>query len=363
MRVIISGGGTGGHIYPALALIERLRERQLLDDVLYVGTKRGLESRIVPDHHIPFTTLEIQGFKRSLSLDNLKTIELFLKSVRQAKKIIQDFKPDIVIGTGGYVCAAIVYEAHRLHIPTIIHEQNSVAGITNKFLSHFVDKVAITFPEVAHDFPKHKVVLTGNPRAQQVAAMQPNDKLSEYGLNSKLPTVLIIGGSRGAERINQAFIEAAPAFTNRVYQVLFATGQVHFQDVAKQLRDIHLTNNVKVVPYIDNMPTILPDLAAIVSRAGATSLAEITALGIPSILIPSPYVTNNHQMKNAMSLVKNDAALMITEDDLTGATLLANTDKLMQDVQLRQQMGNRARKLGYPDAADRIIKIMQQLVH
>lgn len=362
MRVIVSGGGTGGHIYPALALISHLREQGLLDDILYVGTQRGLESRIVPAHHIAFKTLELQGFKRSLSLDNLKTITLFLKSIHQAKKIVTEFKPDIVIGTGGYVSAAIVYAAHKLHVPTMIHEQNSVAGVTNKFLSHFVDKIAITFPEVASAFPKQKVVLTGNPRAQQVAMIKPNDRLLEYGLDPKLPTILIVGGSRGAERINQAFIEAAPAFTNRVYQVLFATGQVHFQTVAKQLRDVHLTNNVKVVPYINDMPMILPDLAAIVGRAGATSLAEITALGIPSILIPSPYVTNNHQVKNANSLVKKHAALMITEDQLTGATLLANTDRLMQDGQMRKQMGQAAKQMGYPDAADRMIAVMQTLI-
>ena len=183
MRVMISGGGTGGHIYPALALIERLKQRGLLDAVLYVGTERGLESKIVPDQGIDFKTLEIQGFKRSMNLNgiktNLKTIELFMSSIKSAKKMIKEFKPDVVIGTGGYVSGSLLYAASRLKVPTIIHEQNSAAGVTNKFLARFVDKVAISFESVSDQFPMHKVVLTGNPRAQQVAGMVPNERLSE----------------------------------------------------------------------------------------------------------------------------------------------------------------------------------------
>ena len=197
MRLLVSGGGTGGHIYPALALIEDLKEKDPTAEILYVGTSRGLESRIVPDVGIDFKTIEIQGFKRSLSLKNLKTIYLFLKSVHDSKKIIKTFKPDVVVGTGGYVCGSVLYAAARMKIPTVIHEQNSIAGVTNKFLGHFVDKICICFDHAKDDFPeKEKIVFTGNPRAQQVVKIKKSDRLKEFGLDPSKRTVLIFGGSR-----------------------------------------------------------------------------------------------------------------------------------------------------------------------
>ena len=187
MRILVSGGGTGGHIYPALALIDEAKKKDPTTKVLYVGTNRGLESRIVPDAGIDFKTIEIQGFKRSLSIENFKTVYLFLKSIHESKKIIKEFKPDIVVGTGGYVCGSVVFAAAQMHIPTVIHEQNSVAGVTNKFLSHFVDKVAICFDDVRSNFPENKIVFTGNPRAQQVAHMENKKRLKEYGLKDNYP--------------------------------------------------------------------------------------------------------------------------------------------------------------------------------
>jgi len=366
MRVMISGGGTGGHIYPALALIQRLKERGLLDDVLYVGTQRGLESRIVPEQGIAFKTLEIQGFKRSMNVDgfktNFKTIQLFMHSIKEAKQMIREFKPDVVIGTGGYVSGSLLYAASRLKVPTIVHEQNSAAGVTNKFLARFVDKVAISFESVSDQFPMHKVVLTGNPRAQQVAGMVPNQRLSEFGLKTDSPTVLIFGGSRGAPSINKAFIDAVGQLNQRPYQVLFVSGQVHYEHVQAELAGKQVNPNLAIVPYISNMPEILPDLKAIVGRAGATSLAEITALGIPSILIPSPYVTNDHQTKNAQSLVEQDAAIMIPEAQLTGDRLVIALDQMLENPDDQHAMAQAAKKIGIPDAADRIIEVIETII-
>lgn len=363
MRLLISGGGTGGHIYPALALIEQLKKMDPSSEVLYVGTKRGLESKIVPDHHIDFKTLEIQGFKRSLSLQNFKTVYLFMKSVHDSKKIIREFKPDVVVGTGGYVCGAVVYAASRMHIPTMIHEQNSVAGVTNKFLSHFVDKIGICFDGVAADFPKEKVVMTGNPRATQVANIQPQARLQTFGLAEGKPTVLIFGGSRGARRINEATLAAAPKFANSDYQVLFVTGSVYYDKIKQQLPTLALPDNFKVVPYVNDMPSLLPEISLIVGRAGATSLAEITALGIASILIPSPNVTNDHQTKNARDLVKHDAAKMLVESDLAGQSLFSEIDYLMQDSILRTHIANNAKKLGKPQAAQVLVEQLEQLIN
>lgn len=360
MRLLISGGGTGGHIYPALALIEEVKKQEPDSAVLYVGTQRGLENKIVPTAGIDFQTIRIQGFKRSFSFENLKTVYLFLKSTQRAKQIIREFKPDVVVGTGGYVCGAVVYAAARLKIPTFIHEQNSIAGITNKFLSHFVDQIGICFPEAAHEFPKNKVVFTGNPRAQQVVGIKTVNQIQKLGLSSTKPTVLIFGGSRGARRINESTLEALKLFAGKNYQVLFVTGSVHFDKVRSLVKEVPA--NVVIKPYIANMPAILPEISCIVGRAGATSLAEITALGIPSVLIPSPYVTHDHQTHNAQSLVNVQAAEMIKENELNGQLLTKVIDKLMGDPALRSKMAKNAKQTGVPDAATRVFNCLQKLI-
>ena len=359
MRLVISGGGTGGHIYPALALIEALKAEGKLDDVLYVGTQRGLESRIVPATGLKFATLDLQGFKRSLSLSNVTTVKKFIGSLGQAKKLLRDFKPDIVVGTGGYVSGAILYAAARMHIPTVIHESNSVAGVTNKFLSHFVDRVAIVFPEVASSFPAKKVVVTGNPRAQQVAGLKPNDRLKDFGLDPHKRTLLIFGGSRGAPKINAAAVAALPIWAKADFQVLFATGRSHYDAINAGLPA--LPASIKVVPYIDDMPSILPDIGLLISRAGATTLAEITALGIPAILIPSPNVTHHHQYLNAQSLTKKGAALTITEPELN-QDFPQQVVTLMEDDAKRAAMAQASKKLGVPDASDQLIAVMTTLL-
>ncbi len=364
MRLMISGGGTGGHIYPALALIDDLMKKEPHSKILYVGSNRGLEKKIVPKLGIKFKKLRIQGFRRSLSLDNFKTVYLFLKSVHESKKMIKQFRPDIVIGTGGYVSGAVVYAAARKHIPTMIHEQNSLVGLTNRFLSHFVDKIAIAFKMAASQFPKNKVVFTGNPRAQQAANVKSNFDWREYGLKSEAPTVLIFGGSQGALKINAATIKAIPDFAHRRYQVVFVTGQKRYNYVQQQLKKqkIQACPNVVIKPYIPNMPQVLPKVSLIVGRAGATSLAEITALGLPSILIPSPYVTADHQTKNAMSLVKAGAAKILTEKRLNHESLINQVDQLMNQPKILQKMGQNSKRLGVPDSADRLLKIMDSLI-
>lgn len=365
MRIIVSGGGTGGHIYPAMALIKRLKERDMIEDVLYVGTEKGLENKIVKKAGLNFKTIEIQGFKRSLSMKNLKTVQLFVSSIGKSKKIIKEFKPDIVVGTGGYVSSAIVYAAHALHIPTVIHEQNTIAGVTNKFLAHFVDKIAIAFTEATDQFSeKKKIVFTGNPRAQEVVNIQKNDRLKEFNLSADKDTVMIFGGSRGAKPINQATIETMKKFVDEDYQILFVTGRVHYDNVVKLIDSKYLNSaNISVLPYIDNMPEILPDIKLIVGRSGATSIAEITALGIPAIFVPSPYVTHDHQTKNAMSVSKVGAAKTIPESELTPELLFNEINEIMSDSQLQKDMSEKSKKIGVPDSADRLIKVLTDLVN
>jgi UDP-N-acetylglucosamine--N-acetylmuramyl-(pentapeptide) pyrophosphoryl-undecaprenol N-acetylglucosamine transferase len=363
MKILVTGGGTGGHIYPALAFVNYVKAQEPQTEFLYVGTEKGLESKIVPDYNLPFQTIEIQGFKRSLSLQNFKTVYLFLASIRKAKKIIREFKPDIVIGTGGYVSGAVVYAAHQLKIPTIVHEQNSIPGITNKFLSRYANKVAICFSDVAQYFPKEKVVLTGNPRAQEVATAQTSDILSEFQLDPQQPTVVIFGGSRGALKINQAFIEAFPLFCEKPYQVLYASGERYYQELQKTLKlsQKQLTN-ISIQPYIKKMVDVMANSNLMVGRAGATSIAEFTALGLPAILIPSPYVTNDHQTKNAQSLVKAGAVEMISDQELTGQRLVAAVDAIMLDPEKRQRMATSSKHEGISDASKRLYDVVKDLV-
>ena len=362
MKVLVSGGGTGGHIYPAVSLVKYIKAKHPDADFLFVGTKKGLESKIVPDQGIPFETIEIQGFKRSLSLSNFKTIQLFLSSIKKAKQIIRKFEPDIVIGTGGYVCGSVVYAAHKLNIPTIIHEQNSVAGMTNKFLSRYVDKIGICFSDVAKDFPSEKVVMVGNPRAQEVANIKKSEVLSQYDLKTDIPTVLIFGGSRGALAINEAVLDSLEMLKTKPYQVLYASGEIYFSDVEEKWATITgEKGNIKIVPYIKNMENVLANVDVVVGRAGATSLAEITSLGLPSILIPSPNVTNDHQTKNAQSLVDKQAAVMIPNAELNQETLVAKIDELMLDSDKRLAMAASSKKEGIQDATDRLYRLITTL--
>ncbi|EEU21180.1 undecaprenyldiphospho-muramoylpentapeptide beta-N-acetylglucosaminyltransferase [Lactobacillus mulieris] len=366
MRVIFTGGGTGGHIYPILAIIERLKETGISndDEILFVGTERGLESKIVPRAGINFKTIEIQGFSRKNLIKNIETIKLFMKATKKARKIISEFKPDVVLGTGGYVSGAIVYEAAKMGIPTLIHESNSVVGLANKFLGHYVDKICYTFDDAAKQFSeKKKLIQTGNPRSQQVLNLnlEKIDLAQKWSLNPQMPTVLVFGGSRGALAINRAMESALSELSKKPYQVIWATGQYYYGSVKEKLAGKDIPKNLRIVPYIDNMPALLPQMSCVVSRSGATSLAEFTALGVPVVLIPSPNVTHNHQMKNALDMEKAGAALVIPENDLNPNNFVSSIDHILLDSEYASKMSKASKKLGVPDSADQIITVMKAL--
>jgi UDP-N-acetylglucosamine--N-acetylmuramyl-(pentapeptide) pyrophosphoryl-undecaprenol N-acetylglucosamine transferase len=362
MRIVVSGGGTGGHIYPALALIREIQKTDKNAEFLYIGTEKGLESNIVPREGIVFRSIHITGFRRKLSFENVKTIYRFLKGVRDSKKILKEFKADIVIGTGGYVCGPVVYAAAKLGIPTIIHEQNSIPGLTNKFLSRYVDSIGICFEEAESYFPKEKVVLTGNPRASEVIGRDGIKGRLSAGLKINQPAVLIFGGSRGAKPLNEAVLKSLTELGSKPYQVLYITGEVHYEEVRKEVELIGNPENVIIKPFIHNMPEVLAGIDLTVARAGATTLAELTSLGIPSILIPSPYVTDNHQEKNALALSSHGAAELLLEKELTGPKLIEQIDSILMDQETLSQMKKASKKLGMPDAAARLYSLMKELV-
>ncbi|MBS0949931.1 undecaprenyldiphospho-muramoylpentapeptide beta-N-acetylglucosaminyltransferase [Weissella minor] len=364
MRIVVSGGGTGGHIYPALATVNRLKELEPDTQVLYIGGERGLEKEIVPKAGLDFKAIEIQGFDRSISLNNFKTVYLFLTGTSKARKMLNEFKPDIVVGTGGYVSGPVLYAAQLLHIPTVIHEQNSVVGVTNKFLARKADKVGVAFPDAVSAFKAGQAEIVGNPRAQEVVQGKGEFDWASLGLDGQKPTVLIFGGSQGALKLNAAMVDAIEKLNTVSYQVIFATGQKRFDEVQSSLKEKNITpaQNVAVVPYISNMPQLMPKVDLVVGRAGATSIAEQTALGKPMVLIPSPYVTNDHQTKNAQSLVDANAADMVTEKELTGATLFTSINQIMSDDNLRHSMADNSKALGVPDAADEFIKLIERVL-
>lgn len=363
MKVILTGGGTGGHIYPAMAIINELKRLAPDTEFLYIGTEKGLEKDIVTREGIPFESLNITGFKRKLSFENIKTIYRFLRGVSKSKRLIKAFRPDVIIGTGGYVCGPVVYAGTKCGVATVIHEQNSVPGLTNKFLSRYVDKVAISLDAARSFFPENKVVLTGNPRASEVMNGNGGTGRTALGLSRTKKTVLIVGGSRGARPINDAVISMMKELKNKPYQIVYVTGDVHYEKVMRQVEASGSPDNVKIVPFIHEMPDVLACTDLACGRAGATSIAELTALGIPSILIPSPYVTNNHQEKNARAIAKNGAAEVLLEKDLNGRKMFGLIDQLLNNPAALQNMHRAALEQGKPDAARSLCRLIIKMAN
>lgn len=361
MRVVLTGGGTGGHIYPALAVAREIGRQEPQATFLYIGTKNGLESNLVPRTGIPFEAIEISGLKRKLSLDNLKTLWKFVRAVSTSKKILREYRPDVVIGTGGYVCGPVVYAAASFGIKTIIHEQNVVPGLTNKFLARFVDRVAVSFEESLAYFPQGKTVFTGNPRATEVMHGNADAGREFLGVSRDKRIVLIFGGSRGARAINEATLELLPHVGEYSQShFVYVTGEVHYETISQALREKgELPRNFTVLPFIHNMPDVLAATHVLVSRAGASTLAEITALGIPAILIPSPYVTNNHQEKNARGLERAGAAEVVLESELSGERLHQALSSLLEDEARWASMRENSLALGMPQAAANIIELVR----
>ncbi len=363
MRVIISGGGTGGHIYPALAIISEIRRQQPDSEFLYIGTAKGLESDLVKREGIPFQEIEIQGFKRQLTTDNLQTVKKFFNAIAIAKRHINQFQPDVVIGTGGYVCAPVLYGAAKLKIPTFLHEQNIIPGLTNNFLSSYVDTIGISLEGAREHFRKaKKVVLTGNPISSQVIMADAESGYSFLNVEKDKKVILIFGGSRGAMPINQAIINLVLQIEKRTSEhYVFVTGAVNYEEVLAQLNKNYpeLPSNLTLFPYLYNMPELLKIATILVSRGGASTLAEITALGLPAILIPSPYVTNNHQFKNAQWLEAESAAIVVREQDLTANILEDAIDNLLVNHAV---YSSNAWKLGIRDSAHRIYNELQILL-
>lgn len=356
MKVIISAGGTGGHIYPALALINKMKEKFKDLKVLYIGTTDRMEKDIVPNMGIDYYGIKVSGLSKN-PIRCFNSITNLLKASFKCKKIIKKFNPDIVIGVGGYVTVPVIYEAHKLKIKTILHEQNSIPGKANKFLSKYADVVCCSFKDSMKYFDKEKTVFTGNPRGEEVIKCTPCQK-KDYNLDENKKLVLITNGSLGASTINKKIMDMVTKFKDKDYEVLLVLGKDNYEIY----KNTSVPVNVKLTPYVENMGELLKRTDLIVTRAGATIIAEITALGIPSILIPSPYVANNHQYLNALSLKNNDATILIEEKNFDETLFLNNIDKILYDKEFRNNLISNTKKLGVTDASTRIINEILKLV-
>lgn len=364
MKYLLTGGGTGGHIYPAVAIADEIKRNDPDAEILFVGTKNGLESELVPKSGYELKTIRVKGFKRKISIDIFKTINTAFKGLFDARLIINDFKPDIVIGTGGYVCGPVVMMAILKGVPTIIHEQNAFPGITNRILSGFVNKVAVAFEDSKKYFPcKRKIVVTGNPIRTEVLSDNKTASLKKLSFKDNIPLVVSVGGSRGAEKINESMVDFIKYIDENI-QVLIITGSKQYDAVLKKINNINadIKKNVKVIPYCYNMKDVYAAADLIICRAGAITLAELTATGTPSILIPSPNVTHNHQEYNAKVLVNNKAAEMIIEKDLTGKLLFEKVNNLLKNPIMLEKMKSNAKKMAKIDAVKIIYGYIKRLV-
>lgn len=359
MKVIIGAGGTGGHLYPALALVEYIKKQDPTSEFLFVGTKDRLESTVVPNLGYPYKGLHVKGMVGNPLQKGIAGF-VFVKSIVSARKIIKKFKPDIVIGFGGYPSASVVKAASMLGVKTILHEQNSIIGLTNKILIKNADAIVCCYQKAYDSFPKEKTYLYGNPRASIVLSNQRKDIYQLYNLDKNKKLLVIVMGSLGSESINKTMVEALQQLQTKKYQTLYVTGKPHFENMKKAVGK--LNNQVCLVPYIDDMPSVMAHADMIVSRAGASTIAEITAIGLPSILIPSPFVAANHQEYNASELVTKEAAKMILEKELSADGLVNEVDSIMQNGILLESLRKNSKALGKPNAIQDMYQLIKKML-
>ena len=370
MRILFAGGGTAGHINPALAIAGFVKERQPGAEILYVGKSGGMEERLVPQAGFEFKGINVQGFSRKLTpvgiKDNIITVKKAIFGGKAAKKIIQEFNPDICVGTGGYVSGPVLRAAAKLGIPIIIHEQNAFPGVTNKMLSRYADRVMLAMPAAEKHFKgSPKFVITGNPVRGEILTADKEKSRRELGLDGR-PVILSFGGSLGARIINESLADIiARSAKDGKYQHIHAYGQYGkwFPDLLREKGvDPERAENLDIREYINNMPTCLAAADVVVARAGAITLSEIQVKGKPSVLIPSPNVAENHQFHNAMALVEKNAAVMIEEKDLTPERLTEEIDRLASDPERLREYSSNAGKMAVCDAVKRIYAVIVEVI-
>ena len=371
MKAIIAAAQTGGHINPGIAIANKIKSENKNAEIMFIGTPRGLENDLVPRAGYKLETIEAYGINRKLDLKNIKNMIKTLKSFNKAKKIIKEFKPDIVIGTGGFICGPVLMEGVKLKIPTIIHESNSFPGVTTKLLSSKVNTVLVAFEDAKKKLPKAKnIVLTGTPTKVNKVNLTLEQKkkiLSDLNLKIDLPVVLIFGGSQGAKSINKCLIDIIESKSNTNYQIIWASGPKQYDIIKEELTkkniNINYIKNVKIIPYIYNMEEMMNLADVIISRSGAMTITEIAKCEKPAIFIPFPFATENHQEYNAKVLKNVGAAEIILDKDLNKQTLTSTLNDMLQDENKLKQMGKNAGKVAIQNVEDKIYEEIKKTLN
>lgn len=363
MKVIFAGGGTGGHINPAISIADYVKERESDFEAVFVGTKKGLETKLVPKEGYDIEYIDVEGFSRKNMLKNVKIGMKLFKAVNDCKKLIKRFKPDCIVCTGGYVSGPVVMAAGALGVPSLIHEQNVYPGLTVKGAERYVKYLALSFDETVNEMKhKEKCVVTGNPIREEI--LKADYKTAREKLGVKRPFVLIFGGSLGADRINNTVIDILDRLSKEdKIELLFGTGDRNYKKITDAINEkgIKLNKHIQVVPYINNMADAMAAADLVVARSGAITVSEIAALGRPSILIPSPNVVRNHQEQNAREFERSGAAAVITEAELTPELLYEKINTMISDKQGMAEMSEAVRSIAKTDALERLYDLVKDM--
>jgi UDP-N-acetylglucosamine--N-acetylmuramyl-(pentapeptide) pyrophosphoryl-undecaprenol N-acetylglucosamine transferase len=360
-RIVIAGGGTGGHVFPAIAIAEEIRKRKPDAEITFIGTKNKIESRIIPQRGYPFRSIWISGWSRKLRWDSLLFPLKVIVAMIQSYWLMKRIKPDVVVGTGGYVCGPVVRTAVYMGIPTVIQEQNSYPGVTTRVLAPKTDRVHITFDETRKYLKRtDNVSVSGNPTRNELDAVSREDALEKFKLDPSRPVVLVFGGSLGAATINSAVIESIPVLEKHGAQVIWLTGDAHYEVVRRKIGE---RNGFILAPFTDDMAYAYAAATLAICRAGATTISELTRTGVPAIIVPYPYATANHQEFNARTLAEHGAARMILNADLI-RDLPGVLDDVLSNPDLLTDMRKKAKSMGKPDAgriiADSILELAER---
>ncbi len=362
MKVIFAGGGTGGHINPAISIADYAASQDKDFEALFIGTERGLESRLVPKAGYSIKYIDIAGFNRKNMLKNISVVKKLLKSRRDCKSIIKDFNPDCVVCTGGYVSGPVIMAAAKAGIPSLIHEQNVYPGLTVKGSEKYVKYLAVSFDETVNLMnEKEKCVVTGNPIRTEILAADKAEARKKLGIDK--PFVLVFGGSLGAQKINDTMLGVIPRLAEKGgIKLLFGTGDRNFDAVCDAVKKLDTNkSDIEIVPYIDNMSEVMAAADIVIARSGAITVSELAALGKPAILIPSPNVVRNHQEQNAREFEKNSAAEVITEDELTSDILYTRIVTMLEDTDKLNSMSDNLLKMAKTDALPKIYELMKKM--
>ena len=370
MNIVFVAGGTGGHINPALAIAGTIKEKFPDTNISFIGNRTGMEASLVPKAGYDFYPIDVAGFQRKISLNNIKrnavAVYRVFKSTAQSGKILNELKPDVVVGTGGYTCGPVLRKAAKMGIKTATHEQNAFPGVTTKTLCKYVDEIMVAMPEAIQRLPKdRKYVVTGNPVRSSIISTTREQARKALGLDNR-PMILSLGGSLGARAVNEAVADVLAWHSNdKKYYHFHAIGKFGMQWMPELLHkkgvDYENMDNLRISEYIYDMDLCMAAADLVINRAGASTISELQVKGMPSILIPSPNVAENHQFYNAKTLSDNGAAILIEEKDLSGETLIEAVKSVIDDKEKLQQMGENAKKTAVFDANERIVDVIMNL--